>query len=68
MSFYFHNYFLLQILPTENKLKRKESFPWLMRIAGSIVMILFVSVGILGYLTFGNEALGSITLNLPQIK
>ncbi|XP_057315670.1 proton-coupled amino acid transporter 1-like [Hydractinia symbiolongicarpus] len=54
------------VLPTENKLKKRESFDFVLKVAASIVLILYVSMGVLGYLTFGEDTLGSITLNLPQ--
>lgn len=31
-----------------------------------IIVILYVCMGLFGYLTYGSEALGSITLNLPK--
>jgi len=31
-----------------------------------IVAILYLSVGVFGYIKYGNECTGSITLNLPQ--
>lgn len=40
--------------------------PGVLTIAMSIVVSLFMLVGFFGYLKFGDEALGSITLNLPD--
>eukprot|EP00111_Clytia_hemisphaerica_P002302 TCONS_00006479-protein len=54
------------ILPTEEKLKSRGSFDWLFKVSGCLVILLYASMGILGYLTFGQETLGSITLNLPN--
>jgi len=54
------------ILPTENRLKTRESFDFLMYIAGAVITLLYASLGIIGYFTFGQDVLGSITLNVPQ--
>ncbi|XP_004207859.2 proton-coupled amino acid transporter 1 isoform X1 [Hydra vulgaris] len=54
------------VLPTENKLKTRESFRWILQITGCLVMFLYFSFAVLGYLTFGDKTMGSISLNLPQ--
>ena len=55
-----------QVLPTEGKMKKAEDFTWVLRIVASLVICLYLSMGLLGYLTFGADTDGSITLNLPK--
>lgn len=31
-----------------------------------IIVVLYVAMGLFGYLRYGNESLGTITLNLPK--
>lgn len=31
-----------------------------------IIVVLYVAMGLFGYLRYGHEALGTITLNLPK--
>lgn len=57
------------ILPIENSMKTPSHFlgcPGVLTIAMSIVVTLFISVGLFGYLKFGDASEASITLNLPQ--
>jgi len=56
------------ILPLENKMKTPEALlPWngVFNTAMIIVCCLYISMGFYGYLKFGSECEGSITLNLP---
>ena len=57
------------VLPMENKLKHPEKmvgpFGVLSSVMG-IVTFIYASCGFLGYLTYGKEVEGSITLNLPN--
>lgn len=56
-------------MPIENKMRTPEDFPGLagvMNLGMAIVTSLYTSMGFYGYLKFGEGALGSITLNLPQ--
>uniref|UniRef100_A0A146M9Q3 Proton-coupled amino acid transporter 1 n=2 Tax=Lygus hesperus TaxID=30085 RepID=A0A146M9Q3_LYGHE len=57
------------MLPIENSMKTPRHFlgcPGVLNIAMSIVVTLFILLGFFGYLKFGENTRGSITLNLPQ--
>lgn len=56
------------VLPVENTMAKPQHFlgcPGVLNITMTIVVVLYMFMGILGYLRYGNEAEGSITLNLP---
>ncbi|XP_050672675.1 proton-coupled amino acid transporter-like protein pathetic [Leptidea sinapis] len=56
------------VLPVENTMAKPQHFlgcPGVLNITMSIVVLLYMVMGILGYLKYGNDAAGSITLNLP---
>jgi proton-coupled amino acid transporter len=56
------------VLPVENKMKTPESFGgWcgVINLGMAIAMAFYAAVGFFGYLRFGEEVQGSITLNLP---
>lgn len=56
------------MLPLENKMKNPQAFlPWngVLNTAMFIVSCLYIAMGFFGYLKFGKDCLGSITLNLP---
>jgi proton-coupled amino acid transporter len=58
----------LQILPLENNMKTPKSFAGtfgVLNVAMSLIIFMYVGMGFLGYMKYGSEALGSITLNLP---
>lgn len=57
------------VLPLENNMKKPEEFGGLtgvLNLGMAIVLAMYSAVGFYGYLKFGDDALGSITLNLPR--
>ncbi|XP_058449228.1 proton-coupled amino acid transporter-like protein pathetic [Malaya genurostris] len=56
------------VMSLENNMKTPQSFigcPGVLSIGMSFVVLLYTSVGFLGYLKYGDETKSSITLNLP---
>ncbi|XP_038055469.1 proton-coupled amino acid transporter 1-like isoform X2 [Patiria miniata] len=53
------------VLPLENKMKNPQNFNRVMLSGMAIVVSLYVSMGILGYLSNGDNTAETITLNLP---
>jgi len=57
------------ILPLENKMKNPQDFGgWrgVLNISMTMVGLLYIAVGFFGYVKYGADAAGSITLNLPE--
>ena len=62
-------YFFVQIIALENNMKTPQNFGGscgVLNIGMTVIVILYVVVGFFGYIKYGSEAAGSITLNLPQ--
>lgn len=56
------------VMPVENSMRKPEHFlgcPGVLNFAMSIVIALYTLIGFLGYIRFGDEVRGSVTLNLP---
>jgi proton-coupled amino acid transporter len=56
-------------MPLENSMKNPNHFInklGILNIAMTIVIVLYGVIGFLGYVRFGDDAEGSVTLNLPK--
>ena len=57
------------VLPLENQMKTpKDMKGWngVLNTAMTMVACLYIAVGFFGYLKYGEDVVGSITLNLPS--
>lgn len=57
------------VMPVENEMAHPEHFlgcPGILNFTMTFVALLYSLVGLLGYVKFGNDVRGSVTLNLPQ--
>ncbi|XP_025836729.1 proton-coupled amino acid transporter 1 isoform X2 [Agrilus planipennis] len=57
------------VLPLQNEMKKPNQFPrpfGVLNLGMTIVTFLYFTVGFLGYLKYGEDVAGSITLNLPE--
>lgn len=53
------------VVALENNMEKPKSFPKVLISGMTIIVILYATVGFLGYLKYGADSKGSITLNLP---
>lgn len=56
------------ILPIESSMAQPEKFPMVLSISMCVITGLFVSIGVIGYSSFGDKVKSIIILNLPQGK
>ncbi|KAL4714446.1 hypothetical protein ACJJTC_017741 [Scirpophaga incertulas] len=57
------------VLPVENNMAKPQHFlgcPGVLNISMTVVVLLYMSMGFLGYVKYGSQAEGSITINLPM--
>lgn len=56
-------------MPLENEMKTPKSFGGscgVLNFGMFVIIVLYVGMGLLGYLAYGDKAEGSITLNIPK--
>ncbi|XP_047524510.1 proton-coupled amino acid transporter-like protein CG1139 [Pieris napi] len=59
------------VLPLKNEMRKPEQFQkplGVLNVGMAVVGCVFISMGFLGYLKWGDDVAGSLTLNLPQGK
>ncbi|XP_060800799.1 proton-coupled amino acid transporter-like protein CG1139 [Amyelois transitella] len=59
------------VMPVENEMRHPEYFlscPGVLNVTMLCVTLLYGVTGVFGYLKYGDQVLGSITLNLPQTE
>ncbi|XP_059059991.1 proton-coupled amino acid transporter-like protein pathetic [Achroia grisella] len=57
------------VMPVENEMAKPEQFlgcPGVLNVAMTVVISLYGIVGFFGYIKYGDDVRGSVTLNLPQ--
>ncbi|ELW64359.1 Proton-coupled amino acid transporter 3 [Tupaia chinensis] len=54
------------VLPLKNQMKHPQEFSFVLYLGMSLVIIIYICLGTLGYLKFGSDTQVSITLNLPN--
>lgn len=56
-------------MPLENEMKTPKDFrgpTGILNRAMCIIIVLYIGLGLAGYLKYGNEVKGTITVNLPE--
>lgn len=59
----------VKVLPLQSEMKKPEQFQQplgVLNVGMVIVTFFYLLVGMVGYLKYGDEVMGSVTLNLPQ--
>jgi len=54
------------VLPIENEMKNPQHFKYILPLGMLIVSFMYLGIGMLGYLKYGDNICGSVTLNLPS--
>ncbi|VCW98890.1 unnamed protein product [Gulo gulo] len=54
------------VLPLKNQMKHPQQFSFVLYLGMSLIIILYICLGTLGYMKFGSNTQASITLNLPN--
>lgn len=54
------------VLPLENSMKKPETFPGILNVGMCSVISLYLVIGLVGYLRFGEQVADALTLNLPN--
>ncbi|XP_004428690.2 PREDICTED: proton-coupled amino acid transporter 3 [Ceratotherium simum simum] len=54
------------VLSLKNQMKQPQQFSFVLYLGMSLVIILYICLGTLGYMKFGSNTQASITLNLPN--
>lgn len=58
----------LQVLPLQNEMKERKHFQrplGVLNVGMAVVITLYTVIGTIGYLKYGENVMGSVTLNLP---
>ena len=56
------------VLPLKNSMNEPEKFGRVLNFGMTVVTIMYISLGVVGFVTFGEAICGSITLNLPEVR
>lgn len=57
------------VMPVENTMQKPQQFlgcPGVLNIAMSVVVVLYATIGLCGYMVYGDKTEGSVTYNLPN--
>uniref|UniRef100_A0A8D1YES8 Amino acid transporter transmembrane domain-containing protein n=1 Tax=Sus scrofa TaxID=9823 RepID=A0A8D1YES8_PIG len=58
--------YIVQVLSLKNQMKHPQQFSFVLYLGMSLVIVLYICLGTLGYMKFGSNTQASITLNLPN--